>query len=82
MPVWADLSDVEADIVSDDPDVTSTPRKLSASKMKVRKSFLHGSWSAMNLASELAGADALARIQSRVAAYWTRQLQKRLVGSL
>lgn len=36
----------------------------------------------MNLASELAGSDALARIQDRAAAYWSRQLQKRLVASL
>ena len=36
----------------------------------------------MNLASEMAGSDALARIQDRAAAYWSRQLQKRLVSSL
>lgn len=82
MPIWGDLSDDEADIVSDDPDVNSTPRKLGTSKQLVRKSYLHSSWSAMNLASELAGSDALARIQDRAAAYWSRQLQKRLVASL
>jgi hypothetical protein len=68
--------------VSDDPSVNSTPHKLGTGKQVVRKSFLHNSWSAMNLASELAGADALARIQDRAAAYWSRQLQKRLVASL
>ena len=36
----------------------------------------------MNLASELSGSDALARIQGRVEAYWQRQAQRRLVASL
>lgn len=69
-------------MVSDDPDVDSTPRKLGTDKQTVRKSYLHGSWSAMNLASELAGSNALVRIQDRATAYWERQMQKRLVNSL
>jgi L-2-hydroxyglutarate oxidase LhgO len=36
----------------------------------------------MNLASEIAGSDALVRIQNRVQVYWERQLQKRLVATL
>ena len=36
----------------------------------------------MNLASEIAGDDALAKIQGRVQAYWERQMQKRLIASL
>jgi hypothetical protein len=82
VPFWNDLSDDEADIVSDDPDTSSTPAKLGSGKQIVRKSFLHKSWSAMNLASELSGDDALARIQNRTTAYWTRQAQRRLIGSL
>lgn len=82
IPNWFDLGNDEANIVNDDPDVDSVPHKLSAGKQAVRKAFLHNSWSAMNLASELAGDDAVARIQSRAAAYWTRQLQRRLVASL
>lgn len=82
VPFWNDLSDEEADIVSDDPDVLSVPGKVTSGQQKVRKSFLHKSWSAMNLASELSGDDALARIQSRAAAYWTRQTQRRLIASL
>jgi hypothetical protein len=62
VPNWFDLGDDEADVVSDDPDTNSTPHSISTGKQVVRKSFLHNSWSAMNLASELAGSDALARI--------------------
>lgn len=82
VPFWNDLANDEADIVNDDPDDYSTPRKLTAGKMVVRKAFLHNSWSAMNLASELSGDDALRRIESRAEAYWTRQAQRRLIASL
>ena len=82
VPVWLDLGDDEADIINDDPDSLSVPSKLGSSKQSVRKSFLHKSWSAMNLASELAGSSAINRIQDRTTAYWDRQLQKRLVSSL
>lgn len=82
VPFWRDLGDEEANISSDDPAVLSTPNLIQASKQLVRKAFLHQSWSAMNLASELAGSDAMARIQDRAVAYWDRQLQRRLVASL
>lgn len=82
VPFWRDLGDEEANISSDDPTVFSTPNLIQASKQLVRKAFLHQSWSAMNLASELAGSDAMARIQDRAVAYWDRQLQRRLVASL
>ena len=82
VPFWSDLADDEANIASDDPAVDATPKKISAEKQIVRKSFLHQSWSAMNLASELSGSNPVARIQSRAAAYWTRQTQRRLIASL
>ena len=82
VPFWRDLGDDAANLANDDPSSIAAPRKLTAGKQIVRKSFLHGSWGAMNLASELAGDDALARIQSRVAAYWTREAQRRLVATL
>jgi hypothetical protein len=82
VPFWNDLPDVEADITNDDPTVNSTAQKVTAAKQVVRKSFLHASWSEMSLASELSGSDALARIQSRVQAYWDRQWEKRLIASL
>lgn len=82
VPFWKDLGDVAADLVDDNPSSFATNRKLTAGKQVVRKSYLHGSWSAMNLASELSGSDALARIQDRVAAYWQREAQRRLIASL
>ena len=82
VPFWSDIPDIEADITTDNASVLSTPQKISAASMLVRKSFLHQSWSEMSLASELSGSEALARIQSRVMAYWDRQYEKRLIASL
>jgi hypothetical protein len=82
VPFWRDLPDTEANIVSDNPAVLATARKIGAGKQVVRKAFLHCSWSAMNLASELAGANAIERITERAAAFWARQGQRRLVATL
>ena len=82
VPFWRDLGNDEANTVNDNPTDLSTPLKIQTGKQLIRKSFLHQSWSAMNLASELAGSDALNAIQARVTAYWNRQLQRRLVSTL
>ena len=82
VPFWRDLGNEEADTVNDNPADLSVPLKIQAGKQLIRKSFLHKSWSGMNLASELAGSDAMNAIQARVTAYWSRQLQRRLVSTL
>lgn len=82
VPFWKDLGNEEANTTNDDPTDLASPLKIQTGKQLIRKSFLHQSWSGMNLASELAGSDALARVQDRVTAYWNRQLQRRLVASL
>jgi hypothetical protein len=53
VPFWSDLPDIEADITTDNGSVLSTPQKIRAASMLVRKSFLHQGWSEMSLASEL-----------------------------
>ena len=82
VPVWSDDGESETDVTSDNIAVLSTPLKLTAVPQVVRKSFLHQSWSEMSLASELAGSDALARVQSRVQAYWDRQYERRIIASM
>jgi hypothetical protein len=81
IPFWRDLGEVEADITSDDPTVLSTPQKFTAGRQVVRKSFLHQSWSAMDLASELSGSDPITALQGRILAYWDRQWERRLIAS-
>ena len=82
VPMWKDLGDDEANLANDNPAADSTPYKLGSAKQIVRKSFLHNSWAAMNLASELSGSDALARIQDRASDYWSRQFSRRLIASM
>lgn len=82
VPYWNDLPDDEADIVNDNPSDIAAAGTLNAVKQAVRKSFLHKGWSTMNLASELSGSDAMARVRERATAYWTRQGQKRLISML
>ncbi len=82
VPHWLDLANDEANVVSDDPNVLATPRKVGTGRQIIRKSALHSSWAAMNLASELSGDNALALIQARTVAYWDRQLQRRLIATL
>jgi len=82
VPFWSDAGEWEADVTTDVLATLSTPQKITAAAMVVRKSFLHASWSEMSLASELSGSDALVRVQSRVGAYWDRQFEKRLITSL
>lgn len=82
IPFWLDLGNEEADVTNDDPEDLSTPKKLGTGKQRIRKAYLHNSWSAMNLASELAGSNAVDRIQDRVTFYWDRQVQARIIASL
>ena len=82
VPFWKDLGDAEANLANDDPADDAVPGKLGSEKQMVRKSFLHNAWGAMNLASELSGSDALARIQDRASAYWERQFSRRLIASM
>jgi hypothetical protein len=82
VPFWNDLSDDKANIASDDPTQLAVPRKFTVGKHTVRKAYLHASWSAMNLASELSGDNALARILARVTAFWTRQVQRRRIATV
>lgn len=82
IPFWKDLGDDEANLANDDPADDATPYKLGSDKQMVRKNFLHNAWGSMNLASELSGDNALARIQDRAAAYWERQFSRRLISSM
>jgi hypothetical protein len=43
VPFWNDLSDDEANIVSDDPTQLAVPRKVTVGKHTVRKAYLHAS---------------------------------------
>ena len=80
VPFWKDLANNEPNISSDDPAVLSTPDKIDTGKQIARIAYLNKSWSATDLASEIAGANAMQRIAARVSSYWERAYQSRLLS--
>jgi hypothetical protein len=82
VPTWGDDGENEPNYSNDSATSLATTLKLSAYPQVVRKTFANQGWSVANLAAELSGSDPLQRIQSRVQAYWDRQLSARLIASL
>lgn len=81
-PSWKDLNDDADNVSSDDPAVTSTPYKIgSATEIQVRLSR-NNSWSSMDLAGALAGADPQQAIANRVSDYWVRRHQAAFVATM
>lgn len=80
VPFWKDLANNEPNISSDDPAVLSSPDKIDTGKQIARIAYLNKSWSATDLASEIAGANAMQRIAARVSSYWERAYQSRLLS--
>jgi len=89
LPHWNDLSDDEANVSGDArsdlvrPGVQAdandaTPLDITAGKTVAIRNNRNQNWSAMDLASQLAGDDAMSAIASRVASYWVRQDQAQL----
>jgi hypothetical protein len=76
------LTQDDANVSSDDPDVNSTPAALTALQNPAVRQSLNRSWSEMDLAADLNGSDPMAGIQSRIAGYWDGELQKRVLASL
>jgi hypothetical protein len=82
MPYFNDLGDGEANIGSDDPTVKSVPSKIGMDKDAAQKHFRNKSWSSMDLTSALLNQDPMGVIESLVAGYWARQMQRTLIAAL
>lgn len=83
LPFWNQLSmSDEANISTDDETSSSTPKKMTAGKNIAIRHGLNQSWSAMDLASTLAGSDPMMALGNQVAQYWEKRSQARLVRSL
>ena len=81
IPFWNDLGNDEPNLSNDDPSSLATPLKLTSGEQIARIAYLNQSWSATDLAGELAGSDPMTRIAGRTGAYWQRQFQKRIVNT-
>lgn len=82
VPFWKDLDNTESGVASDDPSLYATAGAISTGKDIARRQVRTRSWSTADLGAILAGADPMARIQSRVTAYWDRQFQRILTNTL
>ena len=81
-PSFRDLDDDADNTSSDDPDVNSSPNKIGTStEIQVRLSR-NNSWSSMDLTGDLAGADPMEAIATRVSDYWIRRLQAAFVATM
>ena len=82
VPSWNDLDhDDEENVASDDETEDSAPSKIKAlSEIGVRLTR-NKSWSAMRLASALAGSDPLQAIGNLVGSYWTGRQQAAFVAT-
>lgn len=81
-PSFRDLDNDADNVSDDDPAVDSTPNKLGTStEIQVRLSR-NNSWSSMDLAGDLAGADPMGAIANRVSDYWTRRLQAAYIATM
>jgi hypothetical protein len=82
VPFWRDLDDEEPDAASDDPDSHAVPGKLTAGNDIARRIIWTRGWSTANLVAELAGADPMQRIASRVSEYWARRMDDAAIAVL
>lgn len=82
VPFFNDLSDVEPNISSDNPASSSTPQKIGTGKDIAIRHNRNQSWSSADLVAELAGADPMKAIGSRVSMYWVRAFQRHLIATI
>jgi hypothetical protein len=79
MPFW---NDIEGDAEELSDQKALTPAGIDAGQDVAVLHALGKAFSANDLAGSLAGADPVAAIGSRVAAFWDRNMQRRLIASL
>ena len=81
-PSWKDLDNDEENTSTDNEASFSVPKKIgTVTEISVRLNR-NQSWSAMDLAADLAGSKPMAAIGNRVGYYWTRRLQAMFIATM
>ncbi len=81
-PSWKDLDNDEENTSTDNEASFSTPKKIgTVTEISVRLNR-NQSWSAMDLAADLAGSKPMTAIANRVGYYWTRRLQAMFIATM
>ena len=79
---WRDLDHTIEPNYSTDTSDTITPESIVQGSMSFRKVQVNQAWGSLDLVRELqSNTDIMQRIRNRVAMYWTRQWQARLVAT-
>lgn len=81
LPNFNPLTNDEPDYTTDDPTDLATPAKVTSGTQIYRLANQHKSWSTMDLARQLALADPLGAITSRIGHFWAVNSQQRVVSS-
>jgi hypothetical protein len=82
VPFWKDLDDSDPDAASDDPNSFAVPSKLGSGTDIARRIIWTKGWSSAKLVNELAGSDPMARISSRIGAYWGRRFDDACIATM
>lgn len=82
MPAFEDLTTAEPNIGSDNPATTSTPGNIGTVKDQAVKHMLNYSWGAADILDSIIGEDPMQEIADKVAGWWARALQAKLIASL
>lgn len=82
MPAFEDLITSEPNIGDDNPASTSTPESIGTVQDNAVKHILNGSWGAADILSTIIGEDPMQEIADKVAGWWARALQAKLIASL
>lgn len=75
-PSFKDLDNDDERTSTDDDTSMATHKKIGTIQETAVRLSRNNSWSSMDLAATLAGADPMGAIGSRVGAYWARRLQR------
>lgn len=81
MPSFNGLVDAEPNVSSDDPSSSSTASKITMANDIAIINEKNQSWSTMDLAASLSGADPVQAIANQVGDYWSRAWNKELVAA-
>ena len=82
VPSFKDLDNDAENSSTDDETSDSTPQKIGTAQEIAVRINRNQSWSSMDLTADLAGADPMAAIGSRVANYWMRRLQVAFIATM
>lgn len=76
-PNWNTIGLEEPNVSSDDPSTDSESKKFSTRTEVAIRQSVNQSWSAMNLAVDIAGSDPMEQVISQTAQYWSNDIQVR-----